>query len=67
MLWCVMIMLLAITLGDTVCQRNGTAVHSLAAENLQEVENMIGSERQKQEEVVKVAVGSLYQGKALYS
>jgi hypothetical protein len=48
-------------------QHNGTAVHSLAGEHLQEVESMVGSERQKQEEIVKVAVGSLYQGKALYS
>jgi len=46
-------------------QYNGTAVHSLAGENLQELDNLVGSERQEQEEVVKVAMGSLYQGKVL--
>ena len=46
-------------------QYNGTAVHSLACENLQELDNLVGSERQEQEEVVKVAMGSLYQGKVL--
>ena len=46
-------------------QYNGTAVHSLAGEHLQELEDLIGSERQMQEEVVKVAMGSIYQGKAL--
>jgi cytochrome P450 len=40
---------------------NGTAVHSLAGEHLQELEDLIGSERQMQEEVVKVAMGSIYQ------
>jgi hypothetical protein len=45
-------------------QHNGTAVHSLASEHLQELEKLIGSERQMQEEVVKVAMGSIYNGKA---
>ena len=45
-------------------QHNGTAVHSLAEEHLQELEDLVGSERQMQEEVIKVAMGSIYQGKA---
>jgi hypothetical protein len=46
-------------------QRNGTAIHSLAGEHLQESESLVGLERQKQEEVIGVAMGSLYQGEAL--
>jgi hypothetical protein len=38
-------------------------VHSLAGEQLQESESFVGSERQKREEVVRVAMGSVYQGK----
>jgi hypothetical protein len=45
-------------------QYDGTAGHSLAAEHLQELEELIGSERQMQEEVIKVAMGSIYQGRA---
>ena len=45
-------------------QYNGTAVHSLAGEHLQELEDLVGSERHMQEEVIKVAMGSIYQGKA---
>jgi hypothetical protein len=45
-------------------QCDGTAVHSLAGEHLQELEDLVGSERQMQEEVIKVALGSIYQGKA---
>ena len=45
-------------------QRNGTAVRSLASEHLQELESLVGSERQKQEEVVQVAIGSILQGEA---
>jgi hypothetical protein len=54
---------------DSYCipQRNGTAVHSLAVGQLQELESLDGSERQKQEEVVSVAMGSIYHGEALYS
>jgi hypothetical protein len=54
---------------DRYCmsQRNGTAVQSLASEHLQELESMVGSEQQKQEEVIKVAMGSMYFGQTLYS
>ena len=68
MLWCV---------GDDVpgiridqhrmSQRNGTAVQSLASEHLQELESLVGSERRKQEEIIKVAMGSMYSGEILYS
>jgi hypothetical protein len=37
-------------------------VHSLAGQHLQELDNLAGSERQMQEEVIKVAMGSIYQG-----
>ena len=45
-------------------QLDGTAVHSLASQHLLELENLslIGSERQNQEEVVRVAMGSIYHG-----
>src|ERR1700679_1235264 len=42
-----------------------TAVQSLASEHLQELEN-VGSEREKQEEIIKVTTGSMYSGEALY-
>ena len=45
---------------------NGTAIESLASENLQESESLDGSKRQKQEEIIKMALGSLYTGDALY-
>jgi hypothetical protein len=48
-------------------QRNGTAVQSLASEHLQELESLVGSERQKQEGIVKLAMGSMYAGETLYS
>jgi len=48
-------------------QRNGTAAQSLASEHLQELESLVGSERQKQEEIIKVAMGSMYLGETLYS
>jgi len=48
-------------------QRNGTGVQSLASEHLQELESLGGSERQKQEEIIKVAMGSMYSGEILYS
>jgi hypothetical protein len=48
-------------------QNTGTAVPSLAGEHLQELESLVGSERQKQEEVVRVTMGSMYSGVALYS
>ena len=49
-----------------MAQNNGTAVHSLASEHLQELESMVGSEHQKQEEVIKVAMGTMYSGEVLY-
>ena len=48
-------------------QHNGTAVHSLAGEYLQESENLVGFERQKQEEVIGAAMGSLYHGEESHS
>jgi hypothetical protein len=42
-------------------------VHSLASEHLQELENLVGSARQKQEEIVVAALGSLYGGEVLHS
>jgi hypothetical protein len=48
-------------------QRNGTAVQSLASEHLQELDSLVGSERQKQEDIIKVAMGSLYAGETFYS
>lgn len=39
-------------------------MRSLASEHLQEIENLAVSERQKREEIVKTALGSLYSGKA---
>jgi hypothetical protein len=48
-------------------QRNGTAVRSLASEHLQELDSLVGSERQKQEEIIKITMGSLYAGETLYS
>jgi len=40
---------------------NGTAVHSLAGEHLQELDNLVGSERQKREKIIKEVMGSMYQ------
>jgi hypothetical protein len=37
----------------------------LASEHLQELENLVGPEREKQEEIIKVATGSMYSGEAL--
>jgi hypothetical protein len=47
-------------------QRCGTAVPSLALENLQEVENLklSGSEREKAEETIAGALGSIYVGES---
>ena len=39
----------------------------MASEHLQELETLFGLERQKQEEVIRIAMGSIYQGEALYS
>ena len=41
-------------------------MHSLASEHLLELENLVGSARQKQEKIVVTALGSLYKGKVLY-
>jgi hypothetical protein len=41
-------------------------VQSLASEHLQELENLVGSEREKQEKTIKVTTGSMYSGDALY-
>ena len=61
-------MLLVFTLTETVCgKRNGTAVHSLARVHLQELDDLVDSERQKQEEIIVTALGSLYSGEVLYS
>ncbi|KAH9971621.1 cytochrome P450 [Russula compacta] len=40
--------------------RNGTAVQSLASQYLQEIEDLAGPERQKQEEIIKVTLGSIF-------
>jgi len=37
-------------------------VHSLAGEHLQELDSFVGSKRQKQEEIIKEVMGSMYQG-----
>jgi hypothetical protein len=50
-----------------VSQRNSTAVQSLASEHLQELGSLVGSERQKQEEIIRVTMGSLFSGETLYS
>ena len=44
-------------------KNNGTAAQSLASEYLQELESLVGSEREKQEEIIKVTTGSMYSGK----
>ena len=41
-------------------------MRSLASEHLLELENLVGSEREKQEEIIKVTTGSMYSGEALY-
>ena len=38
----------------------------MASEHLQELENFVGSERERQEEIIKVTTGSMYGGEALY-
>jgi hypothetical protein len=40
-------------------------VQSLASEHLQELENLVGSEREKREDIIKVTTGSMYSGEAL--
>jgi len=41
--------------------RNDNAAPSLAGEHLQELESLVGSERRRQEEIIKTAMGSMYQ------
>ena len=41
-------------------------MHSLASEHLRDLESLVGLERQEQEGVVRVAMGSLYQGEASF-
>jgi len=39
-------------------------MRSLASEHLQEIENLIDSERRKKEEIVKITLGSIFSGDA---
>ena len=41
-------------------------MQSLASDHLQELDNLVGSEREKQEEVIKATMGTMYLGEALY-
>ena len=47
-----------------VVQRDGTAIPSLAREQLLEAESLDGPEAQRQEEVVKRVLGSMYIGES---
>ena len=40
-------------------------MQSLASEHLQELESLVGSERQTQEDTIKKTFGSMYSGEAL--
>ncbi|KAI9434735.1 cytochrome P450, partial [Russula earlei] len=42
--------------------RDGTAVQSMASEHLREVENLPSSMRHRHEEIIKVAMGSIFSG-----
>jgi hypothetical protein len=42
-------------------------VHSLAVEHMRELDSLVGSERQEQEEVIKIVTGSMYHGESKYS
>lgn len=58
---------LVVSSTDTACSKHkGTAVHSLAGEHLQDLDGLVGSERQKQEKIIKEVMGSIYQGEILY-
>ena len=46
-------------------QQDGTEVLSLAREQLLEAENLKGPENHVQEDIVKRALGSMYQGETL--
>jgi hypothetical protein len=70
MLWCVVIVLRSFKLTDTACHSVMALRRShlrLASQHLQELEGLVGSERQKQEETIKKTMGSMYAGEALYS
>jgi hypothetical protein len=41
-------------------------VRSLASEHLREIENLPDSERQKQEEIIKITLGSMFSGNVSY-
>ena len=47
-------------------QRDGTAVSSLAREQLLEVEGLNGPKYHAQEDVVKRVLGSMFQGESFY-
>lgn len=38
----------------------------MAAENLREIDSLVGFERQEQEEVIKIVTGSMYHGEVLH-
>jgi hypothetical protein len=48
----------------TAEQHEGTAIKSLAREHLQEIESLAGSEHHRKEAIVKITLGSIFQGKA---
>lgn len=50
-----------------VCQRDGTAVPSLASEYLQEADLLSGPKRQQSVQAIKSILGSMFQGKSLRS
>lgn len=50
-----------------VCQRDGTAVPSLATEYLQEADLLSGPKRQQSVQAIKDVLGSMFQGKSLRS
>jgi len=63
MLWSAVIALVALIWTDhTTQQHEGTAVRSLASGFLQEIESLTGSERQRKEEIIKIALGSTFLG-----
>jgi len=67
MLWSAVIALVALIWTDHIIQqREGTAVRSLATGFLQEIESFTGSERQRKEDIIKIALGSMFLGEASY-
>ena len=57
-------MLYALTMA--LSQRDGTAVSSLAREQLLEAEGLNGPKYHAQEDVVKRVLGSMFQGESFY-